>query len=121
MIRLPVPLNTISSRAKTTPSTSLFSSKTALVREFSVPSARVMNTLSALSTSIAADLDEVTDTPFSTSCTLSSLLTFTVTVPSSSVPDRIYVPASVMVRLSVSVISFASSASQVPARSRLEK
>ena len=75
--------------AYTAASISLLSSKPVEVRKFSVPSARVTNTLPAFSTSRAAELEEVTFTPFSTSCTLSSLPAFTVMVPSARVPERI--------------------------------
>ena len=99
MVSVPFPLSVRSSFEKMTASillSSIASYSAVFIRIFSEPSASVIKVLSALFTYIAALEAHVMSALSSTSCTFASSAS-TITCPSVRVPDRIYVPSSVIV------------------------
>ena len=102
MVRLPVPLIVRSSREKTAPSMPVvrFSAeKPRVVSRFSLPSARLRNTLSACSTSKHAPVEQVISTPSSMIQILALLSASTITLPSARVPEITYFPFPVIMTL----------------------
>ena len=76
-----------------------------LERVFSEPEASVMNTLSALHTYIAAEVLLLMVTFSSTSCIFAVSSAFTIIIPSSNVPERMYVPSSVIVAVEPLIVT----------------
>ena len=101
-VRLPVPLIVRSSREKIAPSMPAvrFSvEKPKVVRLFSLPSARLRNTLSACSTSRHAPVEHEISAPSSMIQTLALPSASTITQPSARVPEITYFPLPVIMTL----------------------